>query len=71
MEVDDFEGRGEIISVSGGVDSGTIYSFYGPNDYGRTPEYQRLLDKSVDIKANGPDLSVGVGSVPGFWERYE
>jgi outer membrane protein OmpA-like peptidoglycan-associated protein len=71
MEVDDFEGRGEIISASGGVDSGTIYSFYGPNDYGRTPEYQRLLDKSVDIKANGPDLSVGVGSVPGFWERYE
>lgn len=71
MEVDDFEGRGDIVSVSAGVASGTIYSFYGPNDYGRTPEYQRLRDKPVDIKANGPGLSVGFGSVPGFWERYE
>jgi hypothetical protein len=71
MTVDDFEGRGEITSASGGFDSATIYGFYGPNDYGRTPEYQRLRDKPVEIKATGADLSLGVGGVPGFWQRYE
>lgn len=71
MEVTDFEGRGEIVSASGGFDSSTQYCFFGPNDYGRTPEHQRSADEPIIIKQSGPDLSVGVGSMPGFWERYE
>jgi hypothetical protein len=71
MEVDDFEGRGEITNASGGFDSSTIFGFYGPNDYGRTPEYQRLRDEPVKITTGGVDLSLGVGGATGYWERFQ
>jgi outer membrane protein OmpA-like peptidoglycan-associated protein len=66
MDVDDFEGRANITSASGGVESSTIVTFYGPADYGRTEKLHKVIDRPVVAKFSGWDLNLGVGGADGF-----